>query len=141
MLNVTLVDDNPEALRLLSMLLERHQPIEINSFTCPVTALAWVKNCKPDLLVTDYEMPLVTGEGVLNTARSFWPGLPVVVLTGNSEVFHSGRLSHAGARMTLLKGDMTSLRQLMDLVRDLGTNSGHHINAGTHAPPPVGWSR
>jgi CheY-like chemotaxis protein len=41
---------------------------------------------KPDLLVTDYAMPGMSGAELVNRVRSMFPDMPVVMVTGYAEL-------------------------------------------------------
>ena len=49
---------------------------------------AWVaagRLGKPDLLITDYMMPILSGDELIGRLRKSWPDLKVLVLTGRAE--------------------------------------------------------
>ena len=48
-------------------------------------ALVILASAEPvHLLLTDYLMPVMTGEELVNRARAHRPGLPVLIMTGHS---------------------------------------------------------
>jgi len=63
------------------------------SFGCEVSqaasgaqALSALASGRPDLLLTDYLMPNMTGAALAGQARALFPGLPVLVATGYADM-------------------------------------------------------
>lgn len=82
---ILVVDDDPVMLRTIKGWLEgRYQVTMVNSGMNAITYLA--KN-KPDLILLDYEMPVVTGAKVLEMIRSevATASLPVIFLTSKGD--------------------------------------------------------
>lgn len=82
---VLVVDDDPVMLRTIKGWLEgKYQVTMVNSGMNAITYLA--KN-KPDLILLDYEMPVVTGAKVLEMIRSevATASLPVIFLTSKGD--------------------------------------------------------
>ncbi len=82
---ILVVDDDPVMLRTIKGWLEgSYQVTMVNSGMNAITYLA--KN-KPDLILLDYEMPVVTGAKVLEMIRSelSTASLPVIFLTSKSD--------------------------------------------------------
>ncbi|MCR4785489.1 MAG: response regulator [Lachnospiraceae bacterium] len=82
---ILIVDDDPVMLRTIKGWLEgTYQVTMVNSGMNAITYLA--KN-KPDLILLDYEMPVVTGAKVLEMIRSelSTASLPVIFLTSKSD--------------------------------------------------------
>ncbi len=80
---VLVVDDNPAMVGLLSDALTK-AGFSVSSAEDGKTGLALVKSAKPDVVVLDLMMPVMSGLQVLNALRrspeTKW--LPVVILTG-----------------------------------------------------------
>jgi len=66
-LKVIILDDEPDAVKLLQLQLEKHCPeVEsITCFTCPIDALAFISSNPPDILFIDIDMPVLNGFEVL----------------------------------------------------------------------------
>ena len=82
---ILVVDDDPVMLRTIKGWLEgKYQVTMVNSGMNAITYLA--KN-KPDLILLDYEMPVVTGAKVLEMIRSEMAtaSLPVIFLTSKGD--------------------------------------------------------
>jgi PAS domain S-box-containing protein len=82
---VLAVDDDPLVLMNTVMMLEDmgHIVCEASSGTKALTFLA-ERNI--DLIVTDQAMPQMTGSQLADIVRERWPGIPIVLATGYSEL-------------------------------------------------------
>ena len=83
MSRILVVDDNAGVLRLLKEVLTRGHTV----FTAPggEEALEIFRNEPVDLVITDIEMPGMTGEELLGAIREERPLFPVVAMSGSSE--------------------------------------------------------
>lgn len=83
-LRVLLVDDDEDALQLLSMLLGRHGA-EVSAATSSADALAKLEQVRPDVFVSDVGMPDVDGYELVRMVRALETGLggrtPALALT------------------------------------------------------------
>ena len=72
-LNAVILDDEPDAVKLLKLQLEKHCPeIEhISTFTSPVDALEEIVLNTPDVLFIDIDMPVLNGFEVLEKLMPF----------------------------------------------------------------------
>lgn len=78
---VFLVDDEEEILELLEdMLLQYH--FDIHTYTLAEKALEDVPNKKPDLIITDLQMPGMNGIELIHEVNKIRPHLPVIVVSG-----------------------------------------------------------
>ena len=80
---VVCVDDNGEVLSVMARLLT-HFGYEVTSFTDPVSAVAAVRATPDafDIVVTDYNMPVLSGLDVALATRQIRADLPVVLASG-----------------------------------------------------------
>ena len=85
-LTVLLVDDHAEVRSTTAAVLEDsgHQVVQASSGT---EALEMMKDrdCKFDLLITDYAMPHLSGTEFLREARLICPDVPALLITGYAE--------------------------------------------------------
>ncbi len=79
---ILLVDDEVQVRRLIAVILRRmgHEVIEVASGT---EALELLGKLSVDLVVTDVNMPGLTGIDLLGKIMSTYTSLPVVVITGS----------------------------------------------------------
>jgi PAS domain S-box-containing protein len=80
---VLAVDDDPVVLRALSRLLRRLD-LEVESFTEPADALAYLERREGnvDALLTDHQMPSMTGLELAEGVRRLRPDLPILLVSG-----------------------------------------------------------
>jgi LmbE family N-acetylglucosaminyl deacetylase/CheY-like chemotaxis protein len=83
---VLVVDDDPDVALYTSTVLERRGGCEVRAVTDPTTARAAVDEFRPDVVVTDIEMPGMTGLELIEQLRADQPDLPVVVMTAHVSV-------------------------------------------------------
>lgn len=82
-LRVFIVDDDPDAVARLEILLRKHSDIKIcGSETDPEQSVYQIRSNKPDLILLDIEMPGIGGFDILNIIREtdYPPG--VIFVTG-----------------------------------------------------------
>jgi PAS domain S-box-containing protein len=84
-LTVLAVDDDALVLFNTVAMLEDmgHQVLEAMSGEA---ALEQLRASKVDLVITDQAMPHMTGAQLIDTIRTDWPGLPVILATGYAEL-------------------------------------------------------
>ena len=83
---VLVVDDDPDVALYTSTVLERRGGCEVRSITNPTLARAAVDEFRPDVVVTDIEMPGMTGLQLIEQLRADQPNLPVIVMTAHVSV-------------------------------------------------------
>jgi two-component system chemotaxis response regulator CheY len=62
-----------------------------------------LNNTPPDMVVTDYNMPILNGEGVIRAVRFSNPKIPILVLTANRDATRDAKLISMGVRRVLYK--------------------------------------
>ena len=91
---ILVVDDQPEVLDVITAYLEA-AGAEVAATTDPFDILDALRE-EPgtwDLLVTDFDMPSMTGAQLAETAKDIAPGLPIVLVTALAgEAGRSGAL-------------------------------------------------
>lgn len=82
---VLVVDDEAMVRNIVNKLLSlRGHTVE--RFASGADALAAARAQRPDIVFTDYGMPAMDGVQLAHALQEAWPGLPVVLLTGEAEV-------------------------------------------------------
>ncbi len=81
--NVVLVDDDPLSLGLLRHLVSESPGTEVHPFGDPVEAEAWCRANEPDLVVTDQQMPGMTGTELVRALREnpLMREVPILMVT------------------------------------------------------------
>ena len=100
-----LIDDDPSMVRLLTRIIERSfkNEIELKSLLSPKEARAWIENEVVDILLTDLEMPGVSGLELLRCAKRRNAWTQVLFITGNSTLDALSEALEFGAADYLLK--------------------------------------
>ena len=78
---IVCVDDDPAILATVARSLRRPD-LEVRSTESPSDALAWIANEEVAVLVSDYDMPEMTGAQLAAQARQLRPEVVRVLLTG-----------------------------------------------------------
>jgi CheY-like chemotaxis protein len=79
---VLCIDDLESSLRLSRAYLEKHGYRVLTANSGP-EGLRMLQAHSVDVLVLDYEMPLMNGEAVAREVRRLYPNLPIVLLSGH----------------------------------------------------------
>ena len=99
---VLIVDDSPVMCRFLGLFLEKK--FEVISYTDSLEALALIESgFEPDLVVTDLNMPNLSGIELIGAIREILPLVPVLVVSGVKESIERIKALHAGADDFLTK--------------------------------------
>ncbi len=81
--NILLVDDEEVQLKKTQNILELAGFRDICAFDSPVDALEYARSNPPDLLITDYYMPILYGGQLLRKLLHLYPSLPAIIVTGS----------------------------------------------------------
>jgi two-component system response regulator HydG len=83
---VLLVEDDPDTARFVTRVLRSRAGLDVAHAASPAQAVPLLGEQRFDLVVTDIEMPDMTGIELLEEVRRRAPGLPVVVVTAHATV-------------------------------------------------------
>jgi DNA-binding NtrC family response regulator len=109
---VVIADDDRSLLRGLELGLASYEPVAAQSAT---EAMTLVKHCRPELLITDYLMPNISGAELVAHARAHQPMIKVILLTGHDRILEHEPSLAAERRLT----KPCALQQIRDAVIDL----------------------
>jgi CheY-like chemotaxis protein len=110
--SVLVVDDNRDLLYLLSVRLVSAGYM-VYGATNGLEALEQMEKHSVDVVLTDYRMPKMDGFEFLSVCRVKWPGVPVVVFSGEQEDL-AHEAVELGAFAWVRKGsDFTVLLELL----------------------------
>ncbi|MEE9441773.1 MAG: response regulator [candidate division Zixibacteria bacterium] len=84
--NILLVDDSPNVLKALKRIFRLTAGYTIFSAESGHEALGILENHEIDILITDENMPKMTGTELLNTIRVLYPQVIRFMLTGQSDI-------------------------------------------------------
>ena len=82
-MKVVIVDDTKLNLTLLDHQVRKLPDCESVCFTEPVAALEWCLANEPDLVVVDFNMPMMDGIELTKRFREHYPNIPVLMVTAN----------------------------------------------------------
>ena len=102
--SVLLVDDHPILLEGMKNLIR--DPFEVtHTATSGLAALDYIKSAEFDLLITDYEMPGITGLELVKAARIAQPEIKIIVLSMHDDPAVVKELLRSGVSGYILKKD------------------------------------
>jgi len=102
-LRLCVVDDDPTNLRLIRHFCAGRADLEVELLDSADRALERVEAQAVDLLVTDLQMPGLSGEQLLERIKARAPQVPVVIMTGFGSVEGAVEMLHRGADDYLTK--------------------------------------
>ncbi len=116
-LEVLLIDDEAEYLELATGYFDANAPhVTLRATTDPTAALQEIENRDFDCVVSDYEMPEMSGLEILEEVRTDAPTLPFIVLTGEGSEEVASEFISAGVTDYVLKGGRGQFEDLLDRV-------------------------
>lgn len=85
--HILLIDDEIPVLIMVKMLLERHG-YQVTFKRCSTEAykLFITQPEKFDLVITDFNMPYLTGDVIAKKFKAIRPDIPIILATGNSGI-------------------------------------------------------
>jgi DNA-binding response OmpR family regulator len=97
---ILLVDDDEGVRAMLSDFLQMHG-YRVQSKSNGEEALAYYEECRPDLVVTDIDMPVMNGLELIRSIRSLDTSLPVMAISGDAS--HLIAAENLGAHESFVK--------------------------------------
>ncbi|MBI5212837.1 MAG: sigma-54-dependent Fis family transcriptional regulator [Nitrospirae bacterium] len=91
------VDDEPDMLKLLSMIIKDKTPYEIVTTNNPLEALELAKQGGFDVVVADLKMPGLDGVELLEAIRGINEDTPVIIITAYSSAESATEAMQKGA--------------------------------------------
>ncbi len=119
MLKVILIDDEQNVLVGLRHLIDwNEQGFDLcGTFQNPRQALECIETQRPELIITDIEMPEISGLDLIATLRELSPGSVCVILSAYDDFKYAQEAVRLGVFRYLLKP--LSAESLVDLLRDV----------------------
>lgn len=115
MKHVLIIDDDKVLLTLLSSFLKK-SGFDVTTATEGNEGLKKIKLKNPDLVITDFEMPGLSGLEVVKGIVNNYPGLPVIMLTCHSDVSLTIKSIQAGAYDYIEKPIQT--KKLLEIINN-----------------------
>jgi CheY-like chemotaxis protein len=117
MAKIYIADDEPVPIRVVKMSLQR-DGFDVEDFSNGQLVLERIRQEHPDVLITDIEMPVMTGEELCKTIQSEFPDrmFPIFVVTSVTDLAHR---DWAGAMQKLnFVEKPVSMRRLLAQIHD-----------------------
>ncbi len=128
---VLIVDDHPLVRLGLAETLAHEPGLGVcGALGTAEEALTAVEKLRPDVVVTDLNLPGKSGLELVKDLATLRPGLPVIVLSMHEEDLYAERCLRAGARGYVMKSEGPD--QLADAIRAV-LAGGIHVSARTSA--------
>jgi DNA-binding NtrC family response regulator len=83
---ILIVDDEPDMLKLLSMIIREKTPYEITTTNNPLEALDLAKKGSFDLVIADLKMPGLDGIELLDAIKKVDEDIPFIIITAYATV-------------------------------------------------------
>jgi len=118
-LRVLLVDDNPIDREMVARLLARSETDVVHVFEADSAeaALEYLRSAEADAVCVDYRLSDADGLDLVRDIRSEFPGLAILMLTGQGSELIAARSIKAGADEYLVKRELTGSGLLTSLRR------------------------
>lgn len=78
---IVVVDDEPDLLNLLKLILTEKTDHQVLTTTDPHQAIEWCRAYQADLLISDLRMPEMEGIELLKIIKQLDPNLPLILIT------------------------------------------------------------
>ncbi|MFA7330912.1 MAG: response regulator [Candidatus Delongbacteria bacterium] len=99
--SVMVVEDNDDYRRVLAQFLEYYGFAPVLDAADGQAAWDLLQTCSVDLLITDINMPRMSGIELMEKVRAKQPALPIIVITGYAQELH--HLAPFDVQATLIK--------------------------------------
>ena len=83
---ILIVDDEPDMLKLLSMILREKTSYEITTTNNPIEAIELAKQGGFDLVISDLKMPGLDGMEIIDAVKKIDEDIPVIIITAFASV-------------------------------------------------------
>ncbi|MBE0425258.1 MAG: response regulator [Nitrospirae bacterium] len=83
---ILIVDDEPDMLKLLSMIIREKTPYEVTITNNPLEALDIARKGEIDLVIADLKMPGLNGMELLDAIKRVVENIPVILITAYGTV-------------------------------------------------------
>jgi CheY-like chemotaxis protein len=136
-INILIVDDNTYMSKVTRMMLLNLGAKSVIEAADGLAALEAIRTSDPDIMLLDWDMPVLNGIEVLRIVRSPGvfphPNLPTIMLTNNARRSHVNEAMRAGAHEFLIKP--TSPKALRDRLTSIVINPRPMVKIGKYYVP------
>lgn len=118
-IRLLLADDNPHVLKQLAFLLSAEDRI-VGTVPDGRALLTAAVELRPDIIISDIDMPAVNGLEAARQLRELLPHTKVILMSGHDDSEHVTSAIAAGACAFVLKGQVGDLRNTFnELIRNV----------------------
>jgi DNA-binding NtrC family response regulator len=96
MAKILIVDDEPDMLKLLSMILREKTSYEITTTNNPMEAIELAKQGGFDLVISDLKMPGLDGMEIIDAVKKIDEDIPVIIITAFASVEYASEAIQKG---------------------------------------------
>jgi CheY-like chemotaxis protein len=136
-LSVLVVDDNQYMRKMIRTLLVNCGIKDIYEATDGIAALDTIRTVAPDIVILDWEMPLLSGPELVRIVRSPgvfpMPDVPIIMLTGHGERWRVVEAVRLGVNEYLTKP--VSAKSLYDRMVSIATKPRPAVQLGDYYGP------
>ena len=136
-LNILVVDNNAYMRRLTRLMLTNLGAKSVFEAVDGLAALETIRTCDPDVMLLDWDMPILDGMEVIRIVRSPGvfprPNLPIIMLTDRGQRLCVMEALRAGVHEFLLKP--TSPKLLRDRLMSIVVNPRPMVKLGDYYVP------
>ncbi|HNQ44138.1 MAG TPA: response regulator, partial [Candidatus Cloacimonadota bacterium] len=101
--NILVIDDDKAMLDCIRLSMDAFTEYRITTCNNPLEALAMLEDTEFSTIITDIDMPQISGLDVLKTVSENYPNIPVILITGSSEPETMRKAIHLGVYEFLKK--------------------------------------
>jgi CheY-like chemotaxis protein len=103
---ILIVDDEPDMLKLLSMVLREKTSYEVTTTNNPLEALDLAKKGGFDLVISDLKMPGLDGMEIIDAVKQVDEDIPIIIITLTAQLNPQPKLSRkAGLILSLNRSE------------------------------------
>lgn len=126
MFKVVIVDDYQMIRSGLSLLFSVYDDMEVVATGADgYEAIALCRSHRPDILVIDYQMPLLNGISAIHEIRREFPTLLIILISSLADAIQPDTVSSSGVNLHLLKDSNTS-----DIISTIRQYAVSHVLGG-----------
>jgi two-component system, chemotaxis family, chemotaxis protein CheY len=136
-LSVLVIDDNQYFRKLVRTLLMTIGVKNVSEAGDGVAGIDSIRSLRPDIVILDWELPLLDGAEVVRIVRSPgvfpMPEIPIIMLTGHCEHWRAVRAMQLGVHEFLIKP--VSAKTLSDRIVSILANPRSFVRVGDYYGP------
>ena len=103
---IAILDDEPEMEEIYTLLLENEiieKKINLNFFSDPRRFISWIEVNRPDIVMTDINMPYFNGLDVIRIVKKNCSTAKTFIVSGDEELEHTRMMNELGVHSYISK--------------------------------------